>query len=73
MRKPSSEQANFAPADVKVCHAIAEAVGVDLAKALGASLEFVEPGLTVLVVRYHVDSAAMARVLSALQAMGPAE
>lgn len=60
------DQLNFVPLDSRVANALAEAVGVDAGRAVEIALEFKEPGVTLLAVRFHVDGAAMARIVAAL-------
>lgn len=62
----AAEKLNFVPRDSKVAKAVAEAVGVDAGRAVDIALEFKEPGVTLLAVRFHVDDAAMARIVAAL-------
>ena len=63
------DKLNFAPLDSRVANAVAEAVGVDPGRAVDIALEFKEPGVTLLAVRFQVDGAAMARVLDGLRAV----
>lgn len=60
------DKRNFAPLDSRIANAVAEAVGVDAGRAVEIALEFKEPGVTLLAVRFHVDGAAMARIVAAL-------
>lgn len=60
------DKLNFVPLDSRVANAVAEAVGIDAGRAVDIALEFKEPGVTLLAVRFHVDGAAMARIVAAL-------